>query len=59
MQAKENLDAKREVQLSLHDCISITYFTNRANSHVLHDHNQANVTIMRKKISLKIILSLS
>ena len=33
-------------------CISITYFTNRGNSHVLHNQNQANVTIMRKKTSL-------
>ena len=33
-------------------CISITYFTNQGNSHVLHNQNQANVTIMRRETSL-------
>ena len=28
---------------------SITYFTNRGDSHVLHNQNQAEVTIMWKK----------
>ena len=33
-------------------CISITYFTNQGNSHVLHNQNQTNVTIMRRETSL-------
>ena len=33
-------------------CSLITYFTNRGNSTVLHNQNQADVTIMWKKTSL-------
>ena len=33
-------------------CISITYFTNQGNSHVLHNQNQANVIIMQRETSL-------
>ena len=33
-------------------CISITYFTNQGNSHILHNQNQAHVTIMQKETSL-------
>ena len=33
-------------------CISITYFTNQGNSHILHNQNQANVTIMQRETSL-------
>ena len=33
-------------------CISITYFTNQGNSHILHNQNQANVTIIWKETSL-------
>ena len=30
-------------------CISMTYFKNQGNSHVSHNRNQTNITIMRKK----------
>ena len=33
-------------------CISIMYFTNQGNSHILHNQNQANVTIIWKETSL-------
>ena len=59
-------NAIRQVQLSLpietqifkylmhihtSTCISMTYFKNRGNSHVSHNQNQTNITIMRKKTS--------
>ena len=39
-------------------CISITYFTNQGNSHILHNQNQRNNN-MEGNITHKIILSLS